>query len=454
TTDFFTEMSQAFVSVVNNSWQANDNPALPPAQNASLSLLALPLEGGGTVSAFTTLPVTNPEDLFAYWVDNVLSTQTSVPSTWKGVMQSYRDYVLSLVRTDLDTDVIQIISDFELYGDTISKFAPDDGNTLTPRVNNLTPFSDQVKTAIAKIFNGGEADIASSVDAKAKEEFDATWGPDGVSALADAIGTSASGIIKRAIKHYLQDCWLNAPSKTVGTLLDGWYDFIAASATVLDSDKSGDWNEPDIENYFDAFNTALPSFSGDEDTFLGLVRYFIRYRANQNDGYFMPGDHYAAFVAFLNEPAVQSDPTALTTGLLDCPPPIEWQPMDRIIMEILDLLVVVLNRFEETIVVQSKANLINQDVQSKYTELISKVQLKDTETIDTDDTQELEELKSDNEITQKRLEDLRNARTAWRDAGKELTDALSATNDQIEQQSQLSSSILQQLGEMVRAIFR
>jgi predicted nucleic acid-binding Zn-ribbon protein len=127
---------------------------------------------------------------------------------------------------------------------------------------------------------------------------------------------------------------------------------------------------------------------------------------------------------------------------------------DQIINEILKLLIVILNRLEQTVVVQSQANFLNQDIQVKYTELISQVQLKDTSGIDVSDTEALENLKSDNEIVQKRLEDLRNARTTVRDAGKELTDALSATNDQIEQQSQLGSSIVQQLGELIRAIFK
>lgn len=128
--------------------------------------------------------------------------------------------------------------------------------------------------------------------------------------------------------------------------------------------------------------------------------------------------------------------------------------MDQILNQILELIVLVLQKMEASAVVQSKANLLSQDIQRAYTELISQVQLKDTSSIDTEDTQDLEELKSDNEITQKRIEDLRNARTTERDYGKELTDALKSTNDNIEQQSQLGSSILQQLGELIRAIFK
>lgn len=130
--------------------------------------------------------------------------------------------------------------------------------------------------------------------------------------------------------------------------------------------------------------------------------------------------------------------------------------IDHVLTQILELIVIVLNRLESTVTVQSNSVLLSNKIQQQYTSTISNINLlKASEAVDDfEDTEQLEQFKSDNETIQKRLEDLRNARTAERDAGKELTDAMKSTNDTLEQQSQLGSSIIQQLGELIRAIFR
>lgn len=135
---------------------------------------------------------------------------------------------------------------------------------------------------------------------------------------------------------------------------------------------------------------------------------------------------------------------------------------DVIIIQLLELVKILLSRLEETVVVQTQDSLLSTRIQRKYTTLISKVDLRKVSELDADPTDDtididndaLEELKSDNETIQKRLEDMRNARTLERDKGKEITDAIKATNDNIQQQSQLGSALLQQLGELIRAIFR
>lgn len=464
----YTQLAGIFDTVLQNNFPENTNPDLRPNANESYRLNDVEVEGADDISLLRPLAanitvqgsaLTNgdgfivaPDLLFDYFLENEVSGSEN---SWESLVTSYKEFIKGLVRTDIDGNDGVIVETFEYYGIVIQKYEDDDGDSSTPRSLTGVPLSVQIQRAIDEVFERGSARLGDSIVDTAEDIFKENWGPEGFDNFTSQTGISSSTILEGVESRFFSDLF-GGGSITAQDLVDGWFDVSATEVTTAKGDNPfAPWTN--LPNMYESFESLL---GGDDDLFGDLMRVFIENEIIPSEGFFLPSVHFNDWETFLQRSDVQSDPEGVAatatsgTGTLDCPPPPVNRRRDQIINEILKLLIVILNRLEQTVVVQSQANFLNQDIQVKYTELISQVQLKDTSGIDVSDTEALENLKSDNEIVQKRLEDLRNARTTVRDAGKELTDALSATNDQIEQQSQLGSSIVQQLGELIRAIFK
>lgn len=391
------------------------------AQSAYLSLLGLVAPG----VAFTSY--SNSE---ADIQSRIASIYNADPGS-AGVFDSYlnfKNYVaFNLDSSDRDLWESGLLQDFEFL------------QGLDPTGATMGGWSDLV------IFpaSSGTADNSILIDPETSQTLKDIYG-NAITTPAQLNLLMMSNTFTYFMQHYSLPSTLlfNSPARQF--IMD-WQRFLVSRGTIEDSGTSQLAGFPDYREIYDAFNPTGNAAEYQQK----LVEYY-RETVNQY-GYFLPSHFLAGWVKKVQETALVS------VGALSS---ISGTGSSKtlILLRLFVLLVEMIEQLQRVTAAQANRLKFYASYQKAYTQLLAKIPVINVKNIaqrvDADGQTETQIAQAVQQFTSQWTEIQRGYRSVVGDESKEHQTAVNQSNEIVNQQAQLGTSILQQMSTILTTIFK